>query len=571
MKRLIPLILILFLCRFGIGQTVVFSDDFEAYNVGESLAAQSGEWETWSGGTTGSEAALVSDAQANSGTQSLNVVAGNDMIYDLGNKTSGVYQIDFYYFVASGSEGYFNIEHIFGSEWAFSCTFAGGTMTLAKGDGDVTTSYAEDTWLHFVIDIDIDGDEAVLNIDDAQVATWPFSITETTQSGTNQLGVINYYGPANNNFFVDDFQYIEIESGLDPPTIDIVTDQLTSEGESLNLDFDNIGEEQMNFRAYPVYDEPVNPFRTNRDGILHHDGDNANALGWGSSFDVSAAVRFLPQYVAPFAGQEITSVDVYINNAPTDDEITVFVAEKEGYITPGTGTLITEKTVTVTAESWNTIELDVNVPLDGEEVWVGYTFNHPGADQFCLGMDAEPLVDNSNYLKTGPVWSEFEGVGGDGMGNFNIRANVTGSSWPNWLDITPASGTVEGSGTEMLTLAIVDDDLLTGEYNATLVLGCNDPEQEWTEIPVSLDYVVGINENDTHRVMTYPNPCSGIFYIRADQDIDKVQVYDLTGRLIESRNVNASDTQISFAGSAGTYLVQIYLADEVLVKQVIVK
>ncbi|MEJ6756689.1 MAG: hypothetical protein QNK78_06705, partial [Crocinitomicaceae bacterium] len=48
----------------------LFSDDFDALNVGDYIGPSATEWTTWSGALGGAEDAQANDAQALSGTNS---------------------------------------------------------------------------------------------------------------------------------------------------------------------------------------------------------------------------------------------------------------------------------------------------------------------------------------------------------------------------------------------------------------------------------------------------------------------------------------------------------------------
>jgi len=571
MKKLITLFTALLFGMFAIGQTVVFSDDFEAYTAGGYVAEQSTDWETWTNSPGTSEDATISTTQSVSGSQSMNVVDGNDMIYDFGNKTSGIYQVDFEYYVVAGAEAYFNTQHIFGSQWAFSCTFASGTMTLANGQTtSPTASYTEDTWMHFMIEYNMEMDSAYLYMDGTEISGWVFSNQESGGTGENQLGCFNFYGPANNDYYVDDFVFTEVESGLLPPEVSLNTDPVISSGDPVVRSMENTGEEDLNFSAYPVYNWGGPVKSGSRDGILNYDGDYASAIGWASTFDVMAAARYLPEYTAPFAGQAIESVDIYINDLPTNDSIRVYVWAKDGYITPGTSTVLAQKDVTVTATSWNTITLDTPVPLNGDEIWVGYGFNHPDGS-YVLGIDGNTLVDNGNYLKTGVVWSEFEGIGGDGMGNFNIRANVVGTQMPEWLTVSPASGSIAASGTQDITIDFVSTGLDNATYYGMALVGCNDPASEWNEIPVQLDYFVGINEQSGHGILTYPNPAKDVFYVKSDEEIQRIQIHSLSGQLLHDMDVNATKQAVQLDMESGIYLVKVITKTNTVIRRVVVQ
>jgi len=549
-------------------QTILVEDNFDSYTVGETVSSQSTQgWFAWTG--TASEEAYVSDEQSYSGTNSMKLIPNNDMVLDLGNKTSGIYQVEFRYFVATGSEGYFNIEHIFGSEWAFSCEFAAGTMTLNNDEATAPTfTYTEDAWLYFDINIDLGNDLITLDLDGVELSSWTFSETEGGGAGTNQLGCINYYAPTGNTYYVDDFVYTEIESGLTPPTIDLTTTTITTAtGDDETISFSNTGEEEMSYKAYPIYDDPTQSKNGTKDGIMNIDGDATSSVGWTGETTGFVATRFAPEIVSPFIGQEITSVDVAIGNLPLDSEITIYVWEKEGFITPGTSTILSQKTLTVTANSWNTVNLEAPILLDGEEIWIGYGFTQP-VDSFCVGTDGVANIANSNYKKLGPVWSEFTGI--DGNGNWNIRANVTGTSWSEWMSVAPANGTVAAAASQDLTVSFDATGLENGEYTGNIVVGCNDAATEWSEIPVTYTVFVGI-DNISKTLATYPNPTSDIFNIETTSTIENVEIYSVNGQLVNIIDVNDSKCTLDLSSYNGIFTIKINTIDGQITRRVVVE
>ena len=569
MKKIILLIGVIAFAFAASAQTILFEDDFESYTAGTSLASQTTDWTTWSDAPGGSEDAMVSDAQANGGLNSMNVTADNDMIYNLGNKTSGVYQVDFYYYVATGSEAYFNIQHIFADEWAFSCTFAAGTMTLANDAATAPTfTYTEDAWLYFDINIDLGNDLITLDLDGTELASWTFSELEGGGVGTNQLGCINFYGPANNNYFVDDFVYTEIESGLTPPTIDLTTSSVTTTtGDDETIAFGNTGEEAMNYVAYPVFDDNFSGKNGTKDGVMNIGGDLTGAVGWTGETTGFVATRFAPEIVRPFMGQEITSVDIGIADLPLGSEITMYVWEKGGFITPGASTILSQKTLAVTADSWNTVNLDVPILLDGEEIWIGYEFTQP-VDSFCVGYDDVANVPGANFKKLGPAWSEFTGI--SGLGNWSIKANVTGTSWSEWMSVAPADGTVAADGSQDLTVSFEATSLANGDYTGNIIIGCNDQATEWSEISVTYTVFVGID--DVKKTLaTYPNPTSDIFNIETTSIIENVEIYSVNGQLVDIINVNNAKCTLDLSNYAGVYIVKINTKDGQVIRRVIVE
>lgn len=71
----------------------------------------------------------------------------------------------------------------------------------------------------------------------------------------------------------------------------------------------------------------------------------------------------------------------------------------------------------------------------------------------------------------------------------------------------------------------------------------------------------------------YPNPSTGVFNITSDQNIQKVHVYDMTGKLVQTFDgKNKKDSQINLESfSKGNYILRIQTEQSVSTKKVIVR
>ncbi|MCQ2279655.1 MAG: hypothetical protein MJZ49_02490 [Bacteroidales bacterium] len=94
-------------------QTVIFTDNFDSYTAGQRLCSQNNtDWTTWSNAPGGIEDAYISTEQAVSGSNSLKITGNNDIIYRFSNQTSGVFDVEFKYYVPSSGQGaYFSLQH----------------------------------------------------------------------------------------------------------------------------------------------------------------------------------------------------------------------------------------------------------------------------------------------------------------------------------------------------------------------------------------------------------------------------------------------------------------------------
>lgn len=190
------------LLSFGISaQTILLDDDFESYTLG-FISEQAAHWTTWSGTENGGEDALVTDIFANSGTQSMLVAPGDDMILKLGNQTSGTYTIQWDTYIPAGASGYYNFQ-----EFEVPGNFALQFDLTVNGDFESIATFPFDTWFTLKHIIDLDNSTIQIFIDETDIGTYNY--TNSGGPSTN-LGAVDFFGAeATNEMYVDDVVFAE--------------------------------------------------------------------------------------------------------------------------------------------------------------------------------------------------------------------------------------------------------------------------------------------------------------------------------------------------------------------------
>ena len=177
------------------------SDDIESYTTG-SMAGQSPFWPRWDNNSDWGE---ISTEQALSGTQSVKiegVAAGGpvDMLYLLGDRMTGDWDVSFWLYVPSGNSAYYNIQasESPGVEWKHEFYFfsdgSGGLLTPDGAAAVNMPAYPQDTWFEVRQHIDLINDATELYVDGTMVHSWAYSSGGSTMS---QIGAINFF-PATN-------------------------------------------------------------------------------------------------------------------------------------------------------------------------------------------------------------------------------------------------------------------------------------------------------------------------------------------------------------------------------------
>jgi len=609
MKKILFLFAMLFMfAGYVSSQTVLYEDNLDSYSLNSFLAVDNPTWwTTWSNAPGGGEDIQIRNNFASSTPMSgsADKTGGQtDCILKLGNKVSGAYELKWKMYIETGKCGYYNIQHMQspGIEWAFEIYFrAAGTIELQVAGNTIAGSYIKDQWFEVKHEIDLDKDSISLYIDGILLNKWKFSDQASAAGGTLQLGGVDLFAGEltgsgeTAGFYVDDFYFAETATAVVP----IITVNPTSVSKWLvdatngtdSVIVANTGTAALTFDANIVYnytkkknapvtmgtDNAISVKRsltnaaldptptpggaasaTDASAQLHYDGDNASAVGWNSPpITVTVAARFPNSMTLPYAGMDLTAVELFVNDLNASGNLMKVKIFGMGN-TYEPGTLLYEQSFTPIGASWETITLTTPVKITGEDLWVGYQFTQTDANIFIAGTDGGPADPNGDFLSTGVGWSHLSSSIDQ---NWNIRADLEGTVAPHWLTCAPMSANVAAGDDQKLTLNFTTAGLTLGTYHAVVKLLSNDLTNPVLDVPVTLTVVgVGINELEKIGVMVYPNPVTDVLNIKTDGTIRNITVTDLSGKIV----YKGIDQSISISSlSNGVYFVKVETAQGV--------
>jgi len=605
-------------------QTILYDSGFDEMTVGDYLAEtdDTGFWSTWSSAPGGPEDAQITDVQSSSPSNSVEVQGTvTDLLFLMGNKTSGKYQFDLKYYIEPGFGGYINIQHfeVPGTEWAFEVYFGAteqGYITV--GGVDTGFGFNAGEWLDISFVIDLDGDLAQFFLNETQIHEWPFHYQASGESGTKQLGASDIFAGAPTgetpHYYFDDVVFTEIVAGTQVPIIDIDLTpvvQVTEEGETylIERDITNLGEEDLNFEVVPTYDFDTKGYQSNsnynypdypksltrelkalpgstptpqdnqgeRDVVLRYDDGTYNtAIGNDADQVWRVSAMFPYEMVQPFIGMEISSVDVFINVLSLSHTIQIY--GMGSILTPGPGALLYDQDFTPNAESWNNVVLDNPVPISGEDIWVGYMFDKPGGT-FTAGVDFGPANPNGDWMSHGIAlgWNHLYNPDGDPPLNYNwnIAATLTGELATQWITVNPDGGTLAEDESVTLEINLDATGLAPDQaYLGKVKIRSNDPENEIVTIAISLVVIVGVDEQNTDEyVMVYPNPANDMLRIsNMNGQITHIRLSNTIGQIVVDQAVNAPNVKVDVSQlPRGVYMATIETPDGTATQKVIVE
>jgi len=200
------------------GIILSWADNFDTYTAGLRLACQNPiDWTTWTLIPCSTvEDPLISNTQSYSAPNSFVIVQNNDLVYPIGDLTSGKYSISFHIYLTNDKLGYFNtLSNFTGGvyEWAMECFFkAGGQGSLnAGGMGVASFTYSYNTWNLVELIVDIDNDAAGLKFNGTSIFTWPWSAGVSGNGSQLKLSAIDFFGETDQyQMYVDDFTFTDL-------------------------------------------------------------------------------------------------------------------------------------------------------------------------------------------------------------------------------------------------------------------------------------------------------------------------------------------------------------------------
>lgn len=573
----------------------LYQSNFDEFPNNGYVAQTIPQWfRTWSNTPGTAEDARFSNEQAQSAPMSVKIAGTTDLVFKLGNKTSGKYLVEWDMFVPTSRAGYYNFQHFEnpGVEWAFEVYFDNnGTGYMhAGGNNAATFTFPMNTWFKVVNEINLDADSARVKINNIHVYQWKYSLQAQGQPGTKQLGGVNFYAGASTGmtpvYYFDNLGYAELVAGVQGPTIQVSASPIIlniAQGtqQTRNLPITNTGGQPLNVNIVPSFDPPTetgfnylpqtdlpqaigefveSPVPTNGGApandtrptvILNYDGENATGIGFTNGAQWRAAVRFPASMVAQYNGMSLTQLQIYINQPANAHKIMVW---DMGTITlPGPGQLVHEQTFEP-LPGWNNINLTTPVFITGRDLWVGYWMDQP-AGVFPAGADNGPQHPDGAWVSSGPGWSLLTLPR-----NWNIRAKLEGNARPVWLSATPNQMAIQPGATTNVTVNINAANLpqLTVQ-RGKLHVRTNDQVTPQVNINVWITVLVGLNEKGEQTyVSMYPNPAQTYVMLSSNTLIKKVNILNQLGQLVQTMAPGTPELRINTETmKPGVYILQI--------------
>ena len=255
-KNLVAVLLVIFFSGYNV-LNAQFTDDMEYPN---GIPTSSSWWDC----AFPSGCPLIVGPDAGHNSNYAGYIPGDettDVILNLGNKIFGLWILDFYMYVPSNKEAYWNLqgevpvttgEYIVGNIF-FNKQLAGpGEGYIDWGTADTSDdthfSFPHDEWFNVVMNFDINSGIAaatwIMYVDDLEVVTPGTPLADGNGNTPTSLGGVNFFSiSADNEYYLDDFEFWDPIIGVEENTLSNFSLYPNPANDELNILFNDEIEE----------------------------------------------------------------------------------------------------------------------------------------------------------------------------------------------------------------------------------------------------------------------------------------------------------------------------------------
>lgn len=603
----------------------VVNENFESYDAGSYIATEEPSmWATWGDGPLGG---LISEEQAHGGTKSMkaykNGSTETDVIFNMNDLTTGRYRVEFYMYIPTGHTGYYNILQDFNgqnSKWGIQLTFNDGTVTVDANQSQYTHSYTADSWTKIQHFVDLDNDWVDFYLNDELVISYRWS-RGTNAGGVNKLDAIDFYSHTANNqaglYYIDDLVIEQVPAPTAPTNLtatvqnesDVVlnwepADNVQLVYYSILRDHEVVATTTettyTDTHVYPgSYEYNVQAYCGAAIGYSNT-SNSAQAVIEGSVERENVLIENFSRVncgYCPYAAKALDNMEATGNYniivlehhisetygyAQSANRFNYWAGKDnmfgQNYGFSGTPSTVFDGYIGMSGASTNVSEMQeayttyYNYVKNINSIYnltAELTQTEVGSKTFTLNVTAEKL---SEYFGNDQI-VVMAALAEDINYNWGVAHkinNLVRKLYPT------ANGTVatfdenNQFGTSY-TITVSDDyDISKCKIVVWVENHTQGRVMQSKRFKVSDYYENSIAEEKVINSI-YPNPSDGLFSI-SGENIESIEVYDITGKLVMQQNINASNATIDLTNKAkGVYTLKSYNGNNVSVSKLIVE
>lgn len=270
-----------------------------------------------------------------------------------------------------------------------------------------------------------------------------------------------------------------------------------------------------------------------------------------------AAIRFTPEQLDYYAGGDLTTIRIFINDPATAISLKVWTGANAATL------IVDQPVINYLPYQWNEFTLYSPVHITAfDEIWIGYSVLNQGLSGHSAGIDAGPALSGFGDMISfnGSTWQSMSQNMGIGS-NWNIQGGVEFDKKRNhrvntgWIGCMKNINTAAKRGIYGYNIfrdnqliaattetSYLDNDSILNQpgelfcYKVTALY--DDCVSEFSNEDCVMVVPVNVEVIKPTSVEIYPNPAKDMVTIRVAPDIEEFRVFDILGNELVSHKVN---------------------------------
>jgi secreted trypsin-like serine protease len=361
-----------------------------------------------------------------------------------------------------------------------------GTATMVLYEGDYEITALRNGYLPYIEDITITEDGQVIEIimekiPAPEIVIDPQAVAIDVMQGFDSHTELSISNPGDAALVFALYVLPVFDKQIIPETT--LKQAITYDGYEVNAPL------QHDSKPKPSQKHPLPNAKAKPDQSVevHHDNGYDSGVGTNSAASFITAARFTADELAEYYGSyEISAIKFHIRTGQFS-EVHAKIWEGGSLDGPTQEIYSADVTEEVLIEDWTIHELpELLSMIPGEEYWFGYAIETTGG--FPASVDDGPMVqDKGAWMFFNDSWAQLTEINPQLNFNFNIRAILDPVLGVEWLNVDPASGTVEPEGEQIIDLYFDAEDLDLGHHQAEIAVTNNTGDVIY--VPVNMNVV----------------------------------------------------------------------------------
>lgn len=178
-------------------------------------------------------------------------------------------------------------------------------------------------------------------------------------------------------------------------------------------------------------------------------------------------------------------------------------------------------------------------------------------------ITVNPTEMYEEFHAFGQIKTQLLNIGNIGVAMLEWIAEIefdeATSAGMEWLSLNVSQGTIAPLDSKNINVNFNSTDLWPGIFYAQIIINSNDLNNPEVIVPIIMDIIVGLDEEQHNRVKIYPIPANSLLHIELREGLEAIRIMNSLGQLVwEEYHIESTQKTLDISGFVhGAYTMQL--------------